>query len=54
VLVLLVGAWLWSAANQWLLRWRGERLLADIKALEVSKSSWTDAEALMKKRGFAT
>lgn len=49
---LLVCAWLWSAANQWLLRWRGERLLADIQALEVSKSSWTDAEALVKKWGF--
>ncbi|RZU43506.1 hypothetical protein BDD14_5173 [Edaphobacter modestus] len=52
VLVLLGVAWLWSEANQWLLRWRGERLLADIQSLEVGKSSWTDAEALMKKRGL--
>ena len=52
VFILLVAAWIWSAGNQWFLRWRGERLLADIQALEVSKSSWTDAEALRKKWGF--
>jgi hypothetical protein len=43
---------MWAEASQWVLRWRGERLLADIQSLELSKSSWTDAEALMKKCGF--
>jgi hypothetical protein len=51
VVVLLVVAWGLAAGNQWLLRWRAERLLADIRALEVNKSSLSDAQAFMKKWG---
>jgi len=38
-------------ASQWLIRMRAEALLADIKSLELNRSSWSDAERLMNRWG---
>lgn len=38
-------------AQQWLLRWRAERLLKDIRAIQMGKSNVTDAKNLMRKWG---
>lgn len=37
--------------QQWLLRWRAERLLADVRAIQLGKSTVTDAQHLMDKWG---
>ena len=50
-LVLLSAAWASAEGAQWLLRWRAERLLADIRSLEVNRSGWSDAQAEIKKWG---
>ena len=49
--LLAIAAWLYAEGAQWLLRWRAEKLLADIQALEVNRSSWSDAQRLMLKWG---
>lgn len=50
-LLALVGglfiAWLLAEGAQWLLRWRAERLLADIQALPMG-GSWSDSQRLMR------
>jgi len=38
-------------ASQWLFRARAEALLADIKTLELNRSSWLDAQRLMTRWG---
>jgi len=38
-------------ARQWLFRARAEALLADIKSLELNRSSWSDAQRLMNRWG---
>jgi len=48
--VLCIG-WLVMEAGQWLFRIRAEALLADIRSLELNRSSWTDAERLMARWG---
>jgi hypothetical protein len=37
--------------QQHLLRWRAERLLADIRQIQMGKSTWADAQAFMTKWG---
>jgi hypothetical protein len=51
VLFLFCAAWLWVQGAQWLLRLRAEKLLTDIRSLEVNRSSWADAQKLMSKWG---
>jgi hypothetical protein len=51
ILFLLVAAWVSGEAYQWLLRWRAERLLSDIRSLQVNRSGWTDAEQVMTRWG---
>jgi len=51
LLVLLAAAWVSGEGYQWLLRWRAERLLADVRSLEVNRSGWPDAQKMMKKWG---
>lgn len=51
-----VGAVLLSAillvqVQQQVLRWRAERLLADIREIQMGKSNWADAQWLMHKWG---
>jgi hypothetical protein len=48
-LALLAAAWLFGEAEQWLLRWRAERLLADIRTLQGNRGSWVDAERFIGK-----
>jgi hypothetical protein len=51
VLILLCAAWASGEGAQWLLRWRAQRLLTDIRSLEVNRSGWSDAQAVIKKWG---
>jgi hypothetical protein len=51
LLVLFAVAWLSGEGFQWLLRWRAERLLTDMRSLEVNRSGWTDAQPIMKRWG---
>ena len=37
--------------QKYILRWRAERLLADIRALELGKSTWADAQKIMTRWG---
>ncbi len=37
--------------QQYVLRWRAERLLADIREIQMGKSTWADAQRLMAKWG---
>ena len=37
--------------EQHLLRWRAERLLADIRQIQMGKSTWADAQRFMTKWG---
>jgi hypothetical protein len=48
---LLGLVWLVMEARQWLFRARAEALLADIKSLELDRSSWSDAQKLMARWG---
>ena len=38
-------------ANQWLLRWRAERLMADMHHIRLYQSTWADAQRLMYRWG---
>ena len=50
-LLLPVAGWLVMEARQWLFRTRAEVLLSDIKSIELSHSSWSDAQKLMTRWG---
>jgi len=50
-LLVVCCAWIGAEARQWLFRWRAERLLSDIRGLELNKSGWTDAQRLMMRWG---
>jgi len=41
----------YAVGQQWFFRWRLERLLADVKLLEVPKSSWPDFQRFMTRWG---
>ncbi len=37
--------------QQHILGWRAERLLADVRALDLGKSTWVDAQSIMTRWG---
>jgi len=47
ILVLIGAAWVWGEGYQWLLRWRAEQLLSDVRSLEINRSGWSDAQRVM-------
>jgi hypothetical protein len=49
ILILLGAAWASGEAAQWLLRWRAQKLLTDVRSLEVNRSGWPDAQQIMTK-----
>jgi hypothetical protein len=51
IVALLCLVWAWLEAGQWVLRWRGERLLKDIATVNVGVSKYNDAEAIIRKWG---
>jgi hypothetical protein len=51
VLVLIAGLAAFVQIQQHILRWRAERLLADIREIQMGKSTWADAQRLMYKWG---
>jgi hypothetical protein len=51
VLVILAAAAGFVQIQQHILRWRAERLLADIRAIQMGKSTWADAQRLMTQWG---
>ena len=51
ILVLIAAIAVSVPIQQHLLRWRAERLLADIRALQMGKSTWADAQNLMTRWG---
>jgi hypothetical protein len=50
-LLLVFAATALVQSQQWLLRWRAQRLLNDIRQIQMGKSSWADAQRLMTKWG---
>jgi hypothetical protein len=50
-LALIAGLAVIVQAQQRLLRWRAERLLADIREIQMGKSTWVDAQRLMYEWG---
>ena len=51
VCVLLLGTVALVRMQQCLLRWRAERLLSDIRSLQLGKSTWADAQKIMTRWG---
>ena len=51
LLALLLALAAWVPIQQQILRWRAERLLADIRAIQMGKSNWDDAQRLMHRWG---
>ena len=49
--VLLLGTVASVRIQQQILRWRAERLLADIRELQLGKSTWADAQKIMTRWG---
>lgn len=49
LMLLAAGAWLAAYTDQWILRWRAEKLLADIDSIQINRSTWADAETLIAK-----
>jgi hypothetical protein len=47
--VLVVSAWAIAYAGQWLLRWRAERLLGEIRSLQVNRSTLAEVKPLIAK-----
>jgi hypothetical protein len=50
-LVLVAGLAAYVQMQQRILRWRAERLLADIREIQMGKSTWADAQRLMTRWG---
>jgi len=50
-LVLVAGVAAYVQIQQHILRWRAERLLADIREIQMGKSTWADTQRLMYKWG---
>src|ERR1700677_2852066 len=51
-LLLLLSALLAAVqAQQWLLRWRAERLMADMHRIRLYQTTWPEAQELMRKWG---
>jgi hypothetical protein len=51
VLFVLSLAWIETQGAQWLLRWRAQHLLADVRSLDVNHSRSPDAQRLIAKWG---
>ena len=51
VLALVAGLAVFVQIQQRILRWRAERLLADIRELQSHKSTWADAQKIMTRWG---
>ncbi len=51
LLALVVLLFIAVQAQQHILRWRAERLLADIRGIQMGKSTWADAQRLMNRWG---
>jgi len=51
VLVVLAAVWGSGEASQWILRWRAEKLLSDVRTLEVGRSGWPEVQQTMNKWG---
>ena len=51
VLVLVAGLAVYVQIQQHILRWRAERLLVDIREIQMGKSTWADAQRLMTRWG---
>jgi hypothetical protein len=49
LLFVLSVAWISGEAAQLLLRWRAQKLLADIASLHAGRSTWSDAQPMMQK-----
>jgi hypothetical protein len=50
-LALLVGIFVAAQISNRVFRWRAERLLADMQAVELHKSTWADAQRIMTRWG---
>lgn len=51
LLGMLLALATWVPIQQQILRWRAERLLANIRAIQMGKSNWDDAQRLMHRWG---
>lgn len=51
VVGLILGVAAFVQIQQHVLRWRAEHLLADVRSLELGKSTWTDAQKIMYRWG---
>src|ERR1035437_3885420 len=51
VLALVASSAVFVQVQQHILRWRAERLLADIREIQMGKSTWADAQRLMTRWG---
>lgn len=51
LMILFFTAWATGEAAQWLLRWRAQRLLNDIRSLTVDRSQWADVQPMMGRWG---
>jgi hypothetical protein len=51
VLALVAGLAIFVQIQQHILRWRAERLLADMRELQSHKSTWADAQKIMTRWG---
>jgi hypothetical protein len=51
LLVLFLGLLATVQAQQWLLRWRAERLMADMHRIRLYQTTWPEAQELMRKWG---
>jgi hypothetical protein len=49
VLFVLSVAWISGEASQLLLRWRAQKLLANIASLQAGRSTWSDVQPIMKR-----
>jgi hypothetical protein len=47
ILILIVVAWTWEDGAQWLLRSRAEKLLTEVKSVELNRSTNVDIQALI-------
>jgi hypothetical protein len=51
LVVVAVGLWLFAQSKQWVLRFRAERLLADVQRLQVKDGTWDDFRRFQTKWG---
>jgi len=49
--VLVAALFVWVQAQQWITRWRAERLTADMHGIRLYQTTWPEAQGLMQKWG---